>query len=295
MVRISNRHLTDSSRSAGILPEVQPVKSAVALLAVLGLSIAGYLAFWPYLRDEYPRFELWKVVLLFLSDTIALLWFLWAIAKYVTGKGAPRRTIFPHTGFGWGLLVAAIIGIGLDLAMTLYQMHVEQSQYQNGQPTVADVLRATKAAKPARTRYRFMVRFRDSNGSVCETELETSDSKEKGWLHGTSDKLISQLQSGRVKQLPIRYDRSWPQRAWIEGIGPDEDSLLWFSLVVICFQAIFLVAGTCNFIMEMRKYVRKGRIPWWHDLHDLIPQSVEAALMLFSGLIYQSWSWTPLV
>jgi len=274
--------------------EVGAAKVAITLLLVAGATVLGFWALWPYLYLECRRLEPARIAVIFLGDALALAWFVRLAFNHAIPGRAHFRPLRPSTKFGWALLLSAAAGLAVDLGFTLHQMNVEQDQYRNAQPAVAEVLDARRGEMPARTRYHFTVQFRDAEGVLRRTELETWRSMKKGWLHGTSSELIAQLQSGGVDRLPIRYDRAWPLRAWIEGVGPNDDSLAWFSLVVIVFQAISLLAGTVNFAFALQKQALKGRVPWWHDMHEAIPMSMEAGLMIFAGLVSRGWEWTTL-
>ena len=292
--RLSEQAGLGSKKPRKVVVDDNPRKVITVVLSGVLLSLAGFWAFWPYLESECRRIPPLTVGAIFLSDLLALAWFVRFALRHASRKRLQYRPVRLKTAFGWALMGSCMLGLCVDLLTTLNYMRVEEDQYRSGERVVAKVLRMRKAAKPARTRYQLAVEFRDRDGTLVRAELETWKSKKKGWLEGTSSELIGQLLAGRISELPIRYHRDWPQRAWIEGIGPHGDSIAWFSITVICFQAIFILAGTVPFLTELQRHARSGRVPWWHDLHDVIPLSVEGAFMLFSGLLHRGWEWTTL-
>jgi hypothetical protein len=87
--------------------------------------------------------------------------------------------------------------------------------------------------------------------------------------------------------LPIRYDRDFPARSWVEQSewwnARTTFSFLGFMMAVC--QAGFTLRFLPVYALILRVRIKtQGHLPWWHDLHRLVPLLGPALLMLIWGI-----------
>jgi hypothetical protein len=82
--------------------------------------------------------------------------------------------------------------------------------------------------------------------------------------------------------IRLRYDPRLPERAWIDGLGwQDENGIYWVSVAVTAFQA----GLTAVFLLLLTPGSSGGMWPWWADIYKVLPLVAEAFMMLLMGLI----------
>jgi hypothetical protein len=268
-----------SAVHAGSLPRI----ACVVMLGVLGVGVWANL---PYLVVEHRRLEDWKIAGLYIGDAVGFLWF----ARFVYLHGIlrfPLAPIVPEEGRrSFRLLVwSGIAAVLLDCAFTLYLFGAERSSYERGQVAEAQVVKVVEHRRREATVYELDCAFRDAGGAPHEAHVRVRAEHHElpAGLPAEAARMLEgrgQHQSEHV--IPIRYDPQFPARAWVNGLGwEDENGLYWFSVGVLCVQAA--VMGV--FFLLLVPFSSKGEWPWWWDMYKVLPLAAETFCMLMMGLI----------
>ena len=284
--------------------KVEPERRGAAIFWwTIGLLALGAYDIWamgPYLDNELRRLEPWKVAAIFFGDAIAALWFIrFAVARIVLGEtledrpaGArTRRTIllFLITMFG---------GLVVDASFTIY-LHVREytAEYDAGQRTVATVIRMETFHGPKGRNWALHCEWRDGStskiyrgllrvhGSLGTSDDEPAIDGMPPDLPGVTASLLADDHTPAT--VPIRFDRDWPARAWIEGVASDDNGLFWVSLAIVLIQAV--IVALAALAAWARAFARDsvGVFPWWIEQCKVLPTGVEIVVMAFIGTMFR--------
>ncbi len=247
-------------------------------MGVLALAIWAHL---PYLQVEYRRLQPWKIAGLLIGDCVGLIWF----ARFAFVHAVLARQAIPvafeqvRSGFK-PVAVAVGIAVFLDLSFTLYLMADERMAYQQGKTTEARVISVQERKRELATWYELECSFTNEFGIREQVHLRIN-AKNHEMPAALQPSAAAVVREGRGN-IQIRYDPKFPARAWIDGLGwEDEDGIYWFSLAVLFFQSILLGL----FLLCLKGFSLRGCLPWWWDIYKVIPLAVEAFWMLVIGLI----------
>lgn len=258
----------------------------VQLACVVGVAFAaaGIWANYPYLVIEHHRLELWKIAGLLIGDLMGLIWFAkFALTHAVSGnplvpvpaeKGKRNLRLIIFTG---------IIAILIDLGFALYLMHEEKTGYLRGKIAEGQVLAIQEHKRPVATGYGLDCRFKDESGQQHETHLRIF-AEQHLLPKGLPDSVTNILKSRDIhgNPIPVRYDPQFPVRAWIDGMGwEDENGFYWVSIGILLVQA----GATTIFLLQLGKRSANGIWPWWWDIYKALPLGAEALILLGMGLI----------
>ena len=255
--------------------------ACVAVAALLGI---GLWANMPYLAAEHRRLELWKIAGFWIGDVMGLLWFLrFTFAHAVLGD--PLAAVSPSDGRRSLRLVtwAGVAALVIDLAFTFYLMRDERDGYARGQVAEAQVFAIQEHKRPAATGYDLDCTFRDEAGAPHQAHLRVLAAHHvlPATLPAEPARVLSARGEGQ-NMIRIRYDPRLPARAWIDGLGwEDENGLYWFSVGTSLLQA----AATAVFLLLLRGHSASGVWPWWWDIYKVLPLAAETFCMLSMGLI----------
>jgi hypothetical protein len=295
--------VTPRARFARLL-QVQPHRRGITIfwwtIALLALGIYGAWAVGPYLANELRRLEPWKVAAIFFGDAIAALWFIrFAVARIVLGEpledrpaaARSRRTtiLFLITMFG---------GLVVDTGFTIY-LHVHEftAEYDAGQRTTANVIRMETFHGTKGRNWTLHCEWRDGATSKVyrgmlrvHCSLGTFDSEPAidGMpvdLPGVTASLLAEDHTPAT--VPIRFDRGWPARAWIEGVASDDNGLFWVSLAVLFVQGV--IVGVAALAAWAKAFAPNspGVFPWWIELCKVLPSGVEIVVIAFIGTLFR--------
>jgi hypothetical protein len=267
-------------------------KVRFACAVVLALLAVGLWANLPYLAAEHHRLEPWKIAGLWTGDVTALLWFArFAFIHAVLGRPLVPALASDVRGRFRFVLWSGVAALVVDLTMTLYLMHDERAGYARGHVTTAQVSAIQVHKRPEATGYDVDCHFRDESGAGHAAHVRVLAHRHEfpAGLPGAAIAVLSSSGTG-AKAIPIRYDPSLPERAWIDGLGwQDENGLYWFSLGALALQA----GLTALFLLLLATPRRStaGSLPWWWDAYKALPLAVESFLMLGMGLIDRFMDW----
>ena len=254
--------------------------SALSLLLLIAV-VHGVLGFGGYLINEHRRLSHFETAALWFGDVIGLFWFLWYAIRWQLGliDSEPRplaEARFPKAA--WIMLISLLVGFCAELAMTLSLRHEEYAGFQRAVPAVF-VVDAIETSSGLDTGfYNVKGRYEDAAGTTHRVTFYLSDLDNMAKIPQRFAEAIRQKKAGL--ELPIVYDPHRPGRCWIPELGWDDGNRLhYFSFAILFFQ--FLGAMLFFTLLEGSIKLHK-RLPWWSDLHCLLPLATEA---FFLGLI----------
>ncbi len=255
-----------------------------ACLAGVLLLLIGLWANMPYLLAEHRRLELWKIAGLWCGDVMGFLWFArFAFAHAVLRD--PLTSVQPGEGRKSFKLVilAGVVAVVIDLVFTLYLMADERGGYARGHVAEAQVVAIQQHRRPAATGYDLECTFKDATGARHEAHLRVLATHHQLPTALPVDAVrVLSTRATDQRSIRIRYDPRLPERAWIDGLGwEDENGLYWFSIGTACLQA----ALTAIFLLLLRPLSAVSAWPWWWDIYKVVPLAAEIVCMLGMGFI----------
>lgn len=269
-------------RHAAAGPERQILYVRLACLAGAVILAVGLWANLPYLIVEHRRLELWKICGLWCGDFMALLWFLRFVFDHAV-LGEPLVPRSPGEGRK-SLRVLACAGLAallLDLAMTCFLMLDERQGYLDGCAATARVTAIQEHRRELATGYDLECEFPDTAGVRHTAHLRVYADR-----HVIPAPVAALLQAPPDSRPPvhIRYDPRLPARAWVDGLGwNDENGLYWLSISISALQAGVTLVWFLLLCQAAR--VGRGEWPWWWDIYKALPLAAETFCMLVMGLI----------
>ena len=272
-----------------------------ALGVLAGLACAGLVlglwGFLPYFVLEHRRLEPWKGALIWAGDAIALGWFLRFLTEHLV-QGRPLRSwlwgSFKHEKEWQLALGSLLVGLGLDLALTLSLMHEDQAAFAGAVMVEGQADAVKESLHPVRNHYELHVAYQDRDGGQHEGRFLVEEPAASGFPPAVPALTVNALRDGRVPfAVRVSYDPFWPDRAWLTDFGPDDGNRLhYFSLIALVLQG----AGLLLFVELLAMVIyHTGRVPWWYDLYRALPFLAEVAFAALVGPFYRMvgfWVWT---
>jgi hypothetical protein len=259
--------------------------------AVLPLFLAiGLYAFWPMIRQEVERRQWWENVWSFSEDAVAVFWYFRFVVPYLigdpqsTGRSKHRDT---DVASEWRrVAISMAVGAAMAICSAAWAFHAEKSSYLVAAKTVAAGRCTNHKAFSDSVHYRIDCHFADSTGAEHKFWVIAVDARAHPPAGYPVD-VVEALRHGiREFPVPIRYDPSHPQRAWIEGTGGiDENGVQWASLVMLMFQMMGLAVFALKFLPRLRDEVRRGTVPWWVEIYKVMPLALEAICLGVFGFL----------
>ncbi len=266
----------------------RPLVVSGVLLAGLTVGIAvGVRVFWPFLVIEHRRLEPSAAVVLWSGDAVALLAFLLYVGRHAIGRGPVGLADVPASGLDRRfkvILAGMIAAFVLDLGDTLTLMEHEGRAFGSAQLVQATVTRVRSRSFPIGTVYALDCRFADRRGVAHEATFTLRDDNPGGFPFTIPPPTRTAIRGGRVPfPVGVAYNPGRPDQSWLLGSRwYDQDRLHLFSLVVMNAQLLGIIA----FTIALRHQIDARRLlPWWHDLHMVVPLAIEVAAVLFVGLV----------
>lgn len=257
---------------------------ALWLLLMIGL-VHGWLAFGCYLVNEHRRMVWYEIAMLWTGDLLALFWFVQYSLRWKSLSASRDIPVTDRSGLPrsiWFVLFSLIIGMVAELSLTLILVHDEHEAFQRAVPAVCRVTKShASIAQGVPTYWKLDGTYADAAGAFHSVTYYLRERDELQKLP------LPIAQSIRMKQvpadLPIVFDPDRPSRSWIPQIGwDDQNRLHYLSLLILLFQFIF----TSLYVLILWESVKRTRVlPWWSELHRVLPLACEAFIMaLFGGL-----------
>lgn len=264
--------------------EARVWQTRLACVAVAGALAVGLWANWPYLDVEHRRLEAWQIAGLWAGDVMGLLWFLRFAFTYAA-LGEPLAPV-PVSDGRRRLRLLALAGVAallIDLAFSFYLMGQEREGYARGKLANAQVTALKVHERPAATGYDLDCSFRDQAGMAHQAHMRVLAPHHR--LPSALPPEVVRVLEARgegPKVIRIRYDPRLPARAWIDGLGwEDENGLYWFSVGTACLQA----GAIAIFLLVLKGRTTGDTWPWWWDTYKALPLAAETFCMLAMGLI----------
>ncbi|HSU56777.1 MAG TPA: DUF3592 domain-containing protein [Candidatus Dormibacteraeota bacterium] len=259
-------------------------KVQLICLAICGLLGLALWANMPYLIVEHQRLETWQIAFLWIGDFTALLWFVrFAFVHAVLGRPLTDVLLSEGRKTRKVVVIASIGAMVLDLVFTVYLMVNERAGYQQGVVTQAEVFAIQVHKRELATGYDLDCRFKDELGIQHQAHLRVLAKRHEmpSGLPYPAARLLEGA-SDADHHIPIRYDPRLPERAWINGLGwEDENGLYWFSVGTLLLQGGLVLL----FLLLLPRSPRDRTLPWWWDMYKAVPIAAEAFCMLAMGLI----------
>jgi hypothetical protein len=258
----------------------------VAAWMLLGLLVFDLWALEPFFTTEFHRLEPWKIAAISIGDSIGLFWFIfYFVQHFIFGKSlGDRPAAHGDRLVSWWFYASMALGLAADLGATLYFKHHEVVEYDSATRTTATAISMKTRHASEGLNWEMLCRFRAEDGRDYETlvRLHLTPGDPFPSTFSPSTKLA--LQSNRPpREVPIRYAPAWPARAWLDGVDEDENGLSWFSLCAIGFQAMAMPSVALLCYKSLKESRRRKLTPWWLELQQAIPASVQILVMAFLG------------
>ena len=255
--------------------------AALCLLLVVGL-VHGWLAFGCYFVNEHRRLAWHEIVLMWTGDVLALFWFVQYCARWWAGERVIERTDLQDVRIPrsvWFVMGSLLLGMTTELGLTLMLRHDEFQGFGRGVPAVCQVTAVTPATRKGVPIYwKVDGHYLDATRQQHPVTFYVRESDELPRLPGQIRQAIHRKQLPIA--LPILYDRDRPARSWIPQMGWDDNNRLHhLSLVIVVFQ--FIV--TFFFFCLLRESIRRHQLPWWTELHKVLPLVCEALIVALLG------------
>jgi hypothetical protein len=257
------------------------------MVCLIGGIVLGVRVMGPFLAHELGRLEPAEALVLWSGDAVALLAFSYYCVRHVLLEIPIQDAELPPGGLDRRfrvVMIGMVSAFVVDLGYTLYLMDQESRAFAVASRAEATVFRVRSRQFPFGTVYALDGRFVDLRGVVRKATFVLKDDRKYGLPFLIPPKVQGAIRRGQVPfNVGVAYDPDRPARRWLLGSRWfDEDRLHVFSLVVMSVQLL----GIGYFAIALRATIeRRGRLPWWHDLHTVIPLTIEVAAVVFISLV----------
>jgi hypothetical protein len=231
----------------------------------------------------------WEAALLWIGDAIALVWFLQFVATHLF-QGRPLRSRswseFKREKEWVVALVSLLLGAGLDLAITLLEMHKDKAGFASAEVAGGTVHSVQSRAGNERAFYELRCRYPDKQGQWYEGRFCVEEDFNAGFAAAVPPQTVQALWNGQVPfGVRVSYDPDRPERSWLTDFGwHDGNRLYYFSLIVLAIQGLGLLLFV-EFLAMVTYHT--GRVPWWFDLYKAFPFLVEVGLIGLIGPLFR--------
>lgn len=263
-----------------------PAPPLVALVLLLGVAVIhGWLAYGCYLINEHRRLVWYEMLVLWLGDAIALFWFTRYVYRWwhepwqpIPDRLSSRRV--PRSF--WLMMSSLAFGFVAELGMTLVLRHDEMVAFNTAVPADYTVTAITEQQVGGATTYwKLDGTYQDAAAQVHPVTFYLRHRDELIRLPPAAQNAIRLHQVGT--RLQVVYDPQRPSRSWIPQMGWDDGNRLhYLSFVILLFQFLF----AWLFFAVLWETMRKRRnVPWWAELHSVLPLSCEAFVFALFGAL----------
>jgi hypothetical protein len=264
------------------------------LFALTGVLLAGgFLGMWPVLLEGHQRIHPWQVPLLWAGDLVALLLFLrFFLTHGIRGQPLLDKPLGRRPRFrDWWPALSLLVAFAADLAYTGYEIYeehrVRETRACSATGEILDYYRKPYPAergRPAGTSYHVRYRFRDPQGTWRHGTFSTAIEDGGRPVDPHPPEVVAGLLADR-RPLPLRvsYDPDWPARSWARDVPRlfEYGQVFLFSMAFLWGQLVVLPGLVTAYL----RAVRNGIVPWWRDLLEAVPLTVEAAVLLLLAVI----------
>jgi hypothetical protein len=196
----------------------------------------------------------------------------------------------------WSFWFAFFIDLG-STAWALYEeWHIRQT---SAVPAMGEAYqveskpRLGEDMEPGWSKFEGRYRFRDASGVVSQGKFTLDLHRDGRQLpfEKFSPEEVACIHQRRVP-FPIRvvYDPDLPARNWAEGEFvriPNPNVLHTFSAGCLSLQLFVL----CVVSLELRSQLKKGVVPWWHEMCQAIPLLIQIGSLTVVACIVQLTRW----
>jgi len=256
---------------------------ALCLLLLVAI-VHGTLGFGCYLVNEHRRLVWWEIIVLWTGDLISLGWFLRFVTRSDPSYDPSQTRRLPGRGLprtAWLMLLSLTLGLIAELGMSLLVRHSEFKAFERAVPGAMTVTAVTPTGGGRGLFWKLDGQYADTVGVIHTTTFYVRDRDHLNRLPGEVKRRIRRGQA--PLQLPIVFDPQRPGRSWIPQLGWDEGNRLhYLSLAVLFYQFMFAL---CFFYALYASIRNQRRIPWWAELHTVLPLAAEAFIFAMFGAI----------
>jgi hypothetical protein len=171
--------------------------------------------------------------------------------------------------------------------MTLSLMFDERHSFSLATRTKGVVHRIEKTEFGDAIRHEAHCSFVDNKGQRVHTEFAILEQKNGGFPGQLSEKTKQALQRRNLpSEVDILFDPDIPNRNWLADLGwwqEGRERLFHLSLFVLIFQGIALLMFGVAALLATRTH-----IPWWYDLHRVIPLMMESFWLVNLGIWWRT-------
>ncbi len=255
--------------------------ACLAVVVVLGV---GLWAEMPYLVAEHSRLDPWRILEVWCFNLLALVWFgRFVLVHAIQGEPLVAVPLADGRRRIKGVIIAGVTALLVELVFIFSLMFDERDCYAKAVVTDAQVTAIQVRLRAVATWYEVDCRFHDAAGMphTAHFRVEAEKHHFPATLPAETARVLRRHAKG-ADQIRIRYDPTFPARAWADGAGWDDgEKIYWFSMLTVFFQAII----TALFLLLLWKASSGGLLPWWWDIYKVLPLCVGAFWMFTMGLI----------
>lgn len=172
-----------------------------------------------------------------------------------------------------------LVGMAAEVGLTLMLRHDEFQGFGRGVPAVCQVTAVRHSTRKGVPIYwKVDGHYLDAARQQHPVTFYLRESDEMPRLPGQIAQAIRR--NLLPVALPILYDRDRPARSWVPQMGWDDNNRLHhLSLAIVVFQFI----ATFFFFCLLRESILRRQLPWWTDLHKVLPLVCESLIVAFFG------------
>ncbi|MEO6436709.1 MAG: hypothetical protein ABIP55_13245 [Tepidisphaeraceae bacterium] len=262
--------------------------------ALLALAVFAAWAIGPYLSGELRRLEPWKIAVLYSGNLIAAAWFIrFTVQHFVLDAPLEDQPAGPGARLVLKVFfVSMIAGLALDAAFTVYLRYQEGVRYGVATPTTAVVRQMSTNHASQGKNWTLHCEWRDAQvQDIHRASLRVHAGVSGGVaslppaLPGDIARLLERDEMPAM--APIRYDPTWPARAWLEGVPDDDNGLFFVSLFVLMIQGVVILLAAIA--AWANAFGPAAVLPWWLELGKMIPAGAEVVVMAFVGALFRAF------
>lgn len=180
-------------------------------------------------------------------------------------------------------MFSIVVALGFKGYTAFSLMREESLGHKNAVLAEGQITRIRRKVRAGALIYVYQGRFQDRNGVGHDFFHYANERQQEGWLQPLSQRTRQALKDRQAPApIVIAYDPRWPARNWVEGIHDEQWRLYKFLGYVVILQSVFTFCFAVGLAAEIRN---RQEIPWWHDLHMVLPLVVASVCFGFAGLM----------
>lgn len=241
-----------------------------------------WLGFGSYLIEEHQRLVWYEILGIWTGDVLAFLWFAhftvrWFFNRLPMTEIATQRLPISV----WFGAVSIAVGVAAEYWLAHAISRDEEQAFKRAVPVIYTVTSITAINGSAPTFWKLMGNYVDAAGTM---HVATYRIPEKDVVRRFPRPLVqSILNSQTPLVVPLVIDPVRPSRHWIPQLGWDDPNRFHkMSLLILLLQVLFSIVffGSLH-----RKMTATGLLPWYAELHRIMPLVIEASFFAVFGVL----------